>query len=478
MPTGRIPFVDRQRSGLESLAGGSPVAHNVVVDETGAAMRRPGLQVYSGATDSVVDSDGIGAITTTPDGKLWAVGGGALKANLYRVTSTGARMLTGRSPQLALASGSRPVLAKTEGLIVIAAGSRPQKIVLATEESAKLGGAPPRSTHIAAQSSRLISNNTDVQSRVNYSGIATGGATSGHEDWTAGSGTGGFFSAEARPDPVVAVAENTNELWVWGTTSVQVFVPDPQAVFAAATTREYGLLAPYSVINRDQQFAWFDHRRRFVVSDGRTYEVISTPIQRTLDELTIVTDCFGYRVHLGPVDVLVWTFPTDGRTFVFQSGLWGQWSGWDGNWTAFPALCHYQDPNTGKNLVGDGDGKISELSLSSETDRGSTIRAYVQTGFLNRDTDKVKHCQAVHIAMRRGETTGDTAPQAWVGFRDAPGASWRRIPVSLGSVGQREPVVTLRSLGTYRRREWYFEFSGSEQLALASATEEYEVGDT
>lgn len=480
MPTARIPFGPAQSSGNEALAGAGVVAHNVVLDGAGAVLRRPGIQASSLSVDAVIDSAGVEGIVTTPNQELWAVGAAVNgDRTIYRVTPGGFISVGGSfSPRL---NGTgRPVITQTEAIIVATAGAAPQKVDWVDEISDRLGGTPPNSTHIALQSSRLVSNNVDVQSRVNYSGIATGGAVAGHEDWDPGVGTGGLFSAEARADPVVALAENTNELYVWGTTSVQVFVPDGQFVFAAAATREFGLAAAYSVIKRDQQFAWLDHKRRFVVSDGRTYESISGPIQQTLDDMGTVSDCFGYRVHLGPVDALVWTFPSDGRTFVFHRGMWSQWSAWNSTtgWGQFPVTAHYQDPNTGRNLVGDSDGYVSELSMGVEADRGALIRAYIQTGFQGHGTEKRKHCRAVYVTLRRGETTSSVTPHCYVCFRDEPEAPWRKIPVSLGPAGARQPVVALRSLGTYRRRQWLFEFSGSEDLALVSAEEEFELGDT
>ena len=88
---------------------------------------------------------------------------------------------------------------------------------------------------------------------------------------------------------------------------------------------------------------------------------------------------------------------------------------------------------------------------------------------------KRKFCRAVYLSLKRGEVTGTTAPQASVSWRD-DGGEWRDpVPVSLGVSGDREIVYPLRSLGVYRRRQWRFEFSGSEELVLAGAEEDFET---
>jgi hypothetical protein len=66
-------------------------------------------------------------------------------------------------------------------------------------------------------------------------------------------------------------------------------------------------------------------------------------------------------------------------------------------------------------------------------------------------------------------------PQAFLRFRDGPGAWSDRIPVDLGASGERELVLRLPSLGVYRRRQWEFEYSGTEALVLVSAVEEFTV---
>jgi hypothetical protein len=238
-------------------------------------------------------------------------------------------------------------------------------------------------------------------------------------------------------------------------------------------------MAPYSVIKRDQAFAWFDDRRRFVLSDGRSVEVLSGAIQQTLDDMGTVSDCFGYRVHLGPIDCLVWTFPTDGRTFVYQMEAgWAQWSGWNtdtNNTKPFTVTAHHQRADTGLNVVGTSAGRVAALKSSAQDDLGDPIVARVDTGYLDRGTDRRKQCTALRLVLQREEPAGTEPAYVLVSWRDDGGPWGYPRRVSLGTSGYRGVVGQLRSLGVYRRRQWRFEFAGSEELVLASATEEFEV---
>lgn len=485
MPTAEISFANRQATGNQELAGAPGVAVNVVVDDTGSVRRRPGIAAIPGRFSGIVDPLGVTGLYETLGGSLYAIGGTPYFRSVYRVTG-GSTPIGSGTGDSTLAGIGRPVFAETQLLLAIAGGGAMQKIVLASDASSRIADDPPYASHVVANSSRLLGNiaqvdynNTFDKSVVRFSDIANGNNSyAGMEIWTEGLSTAGHFSAEANPDPVLAIAENTNEVFCFGTSSLQVFSPDPTAVYSPSTTKEIGCAAPYSVIKLNQEFAWFDNLRRFMLSDGRSELVLSDPIANTLDELETVSDCFGYRVVVGPIDAMVWTFPSDGRTFAFQkvSG-WAEWMGWSaGNWAAFSVLSHHlQFTGRHDNLVGTSGGRVGQLSLSAHTDFGEPINARVETGYLARGTDARKHCKCVRLALRRGQTAESTAPIAHLSWRDQPGPWSPPLEISLGSTGETEPVVELRSLGIYRRRQWRFEFSGSEALELVSVTEEYDV---
>lgn len=467
-----IPFAPQQATGLDELAGAGREAFNVVIDAAGSVRRRPGIEQWSTET---LPSE-IQAIHATVSGRVYALSGIGPVRDFYRVTPTGATHL----PGIDLIGDLTPCIAETESVLVFAAGNAPVKLRLDTEVTSNLGGPPPQASHVIAQSSRLLMNDTQLdKTKVYYSSPALGSSFAGFEEWN-GAGSSGFFTAESRPDPVVAIAENTNEAFVFGTTTVQVWSPNERTVFFPTSTREHGLIAPYSLVKVEQTFFYLDHRRRFVLGDGREAQVISQPIQRTLDEMETVADCIGFRVQLGPVDAVCWHFPTDGRTFVFQKEAgWGQWSGWldpENNLAPLTIRSATHNPLTNESLVGLEDGKVGVFKTAATTDLGARIIARVTTGFINRGTDSRKHCQKVRIAMRRGESVGSgDGPQAWLKWRDRPGDWEASIPIALGNSADREIVLEFPSLGVYRRREWQFEFSGTDDLVLTAASEEFEV---
>lgn len=497
MPTEPIPFANLQESGFEELAGASPVAMNVVVDGKGCVRRRPGISPYAGAplfgggsVVSVIDSNGLSGVHMALNGELFAVGAAGAERPIYKVTSGGSSAIGGGVAPAGLRGTGRPVFAETELLIAVAGGEALEKIVKTstyfTLSASRVAGTPaPVASHVVANNLRLLGNDvlTD-RTKVRFSDVASGDTSyAGNEVWSLGGvGTSGYFTAEANPDPVVALYGVQNEVMVFGSSTTQVFQPDAQLTYAAVATIDVGMTAPYSFVKGDREVYWLDNQRRLVISDRRGFQSLSDPIQRTLDDIETISDCYGYRVSMGFLDVPVWSFPSDGRTFVYQKGIgWGQWSGWSdttNNWTPFVVTALTTPADASVNIVATSTGSIGQLDFDANTDLGDRINAYVMTGYLNHKTENYKQCDCVRVTLRRGTATTTPGPQAFFYFRDREGPWSDAIPIDFGSSGDTETTLTFHSLGTYRRRQWKFEFSDTAvALALVAFVEDFTISD-
>jgi hypothetical protein len=346
-------------------------------------------------------------------------------------------------------------------------------------EMSFLGGCPPLASHVFTNSSRILANDTQLdQTKIRYSDISQGIVDfSGHETWDPSPGAAGFFTAEARSDYIVACAENTNDLFLFGTTSLQLFAPDSSVVFAPSITREAGCIAPYSVAKYDDKYAFLDHQTRFVTSDGRQWDDVGGAVQATLNELSNPEECYTYRFDESFADCLVLRFETDQETLVLQPGIgWSRWATYDeatGAFTMFPVLCHHMRSDGGLNVVGLEDGTIRTLSLDNLTDLGEPIVAFVSTGFIDRDTDNLKQSVAVHLTFKRTPELSHGV-SCYLEYRDELSDEWTSIEIDLGvEDGDLTPMVTLRSLGIYRRRQWRFRWANSAGLFLVRASETF-----
>lgn len=486
MPSAPIRFGNVQGSSFEELGGASPVAMNVLTDGTGTVRRRPGI------TNTIaVDPNGLDGVFVTQDGTRYAVGsgGGAPFRAIYRMTGAGPIQISGLGGSNALSGSGRPVFAETEQMLTIAGGAWIHRVDFGTDLCVPLSTQAPMATHVAANSLRLLANNLDSTSRnmVNYSDAPNDAMPMGSQyvRWTPGDkyfdptgteqfSTAGEFGAEAKPDWVVAVYEDSAEIFVFGREILEIWAADPTNVYSRVTAREYGCSAPYSVIRTDAAFAWIDHARRIVTGDGRSIQVISDPIKGALDSMASVADAYGFRMITGPYDAMVWTFPSDGRTLCYQPQAgWSQWSGWDGqNWTLMPITSRAFDSTNAVDVVALRTGKVGELDLLASDDDGQMIRAFVRTGFDDKKTSRRKKCNNVRLTLRRGQSQRE-GTLASLCYRDDLGDWSDPIYIDLGLSGDSFPVVQFNGLGHYRTRQWQFEFTGREPLSLVSAVEDY-----
>lgn len=528
MPVAPIPFGPSLETSSEPISGASSEAYNVILDARGTLRKRPGLVAYTGvAPATAVDASGVLGLYLTEakvahtsgthtvsgmhPGVLYAVGatvnasGGGHNAgrNVYRIAGGSATLVgTGASDQDRLATPAaiattrypRPVFAETEALLVIAGGAEVGKVDIRPEtfsapnfttnadyqEMSFLGGCPPLASHIFGNSSRLSANDTQLdQTKLRFSDISQGIVDfSGHETWSPSPGSAGFYTAEARPDSIVAAYENTNDIYVFGRTSLQLFSPDTSVTFAPSVTREVGCLAAYSPVKVDDRFVWLDHLTRIIISDGREWEDVGKPVQATLDDLATPSDCYGYRFTESFADCVVFRFESDSETLVLQPGIgWCRWalhSAGTDSFTMFPVVSHVLRQDGGLNVVGLSDGTIRLLTLDAETDLGAAIVAYSRTGFLDRESNNRKQTTAVHLALKR-EPELSRNVVCYLEWRDDLSSEWNEVAIELSADdGDLSPVIPLYSLGVYRRRQWRFRFPDSKGLFLVKATETFE----
>lgn len=528
MPTAVIPFGPTLETSGEPISGASSEAFNVILDTRGVLRKRPGLVAYTGVApatavdaagvlglylteERVAHTSGTPTVSGTHPGVLYAVGatvnaagGGHNRGrNVYRIAGGVATLVgTGAADEDRLATPAaiattrfpRPVFAETEALLVIAGGAEIGKVDIRPEtfsapnfttnadyqEMSFLGGCPPLASHVLGNSSRILANDTQLdQTKLRYSDISQGIVDFiGHETWNPSPGSAGFFTAEARPDSIVACAENTNDIFVFGRTSLQLFSPDTAVTFAPSITREVGCLAAYSPTKVDDRYVWLDHLTRFVISDGREWEDVGGPIQATLDALTAPDECYGYRFTESFADCVVFRFETDEETLVLQPGIgWCRWAQYDAatdSFTMFPVLSHHLRQDGGLNVVGLEDGTIRLLTLDAETDLGEPIVAYSRTGFLDRESSNRKRTTAVHLTFKR-EPALSRDVVCYLEYRDDLSDEWTEIAIELSADdGNLDPVVPLYSLGVYRRRQWRFRFPSAKGLFLVRASETFD----
>lgn len=460
-----------QVSGVDSL---SPAASSVVnweVDEASINRPRPGLATYS--TTGLGTSPVIGlarwstyTILVTEDRKLWAINDTfpSLAAALSDATS--ATQLEGTA---------RPVFAVGEQSVFVTGGGRIQYWNPSLGMSAALSSSP-KCTHVCAIGQRLVTN------------VTTDATTIGTYQWSdIGEGAWGTWpgantaNAEARPDAIRAVSENTSELYLFGTETLQVhgIGADPTFPFEQISAINVGLAAPYAFTRLDSEFALLDNRLRLVVSDGRTAEPVSDAIQKDLRGLSTISDCWMYREDRGQYSLLVVRFPSERRSFVYDLKA-KRWTERDYYATPFhadwPVSAHVYWPTRNYHLFGSSltAAGLLRLDESSRADIDGPLICERTTGWQDFGSGNRKRSARVKVIMRRGTATQGATPGALelrVQNDEGPWSTWKQV-----SVGVPDDYAQARDLfglnGVFRRRRYGIRYSSTEDMSLVSVQDD------
>lgn len=450
-----------QVSTADTMSPATSVVRNWQMDVAGVNRMRPALVAYT--TTGLGSSPLIGlyrwknfVVGVAADRTIWALEDSAPTAWVALSDATAATKL---------ANTKRPVFAEDASDLFIAGGGAIQKWT-GTGLTARLGGSSPTDvTHIVNVAQRLVATTAANPSRVLWSDLGDGSDST----WGALS----FASAEARPDVLVAIGENTAELTLWGKTTTETWgvSVDPLIPYQRVTAINIGMSAPYSAVRFDNYYLWLDHTRRFVKSDGRGYEVVSEAIAKDLRSLTTVSDCWGYREDTDLGGVIVWVFPTDGRTFAFEytSKKWQERNYYtapsNGAW---PVSCHAYWDATNLNIVGTTTGAaVYKLDTTARTDLGGTMVAERITGWQDFGTRNQKRSSRVKVVMRRGTATlGGTDGQLEVAVAN-DGGGWSNFkPLTTGQPGDQQMDRDLHFGGIFTYRRYWIRYSGSDDMSL------------
>lgn len=460
-----------QVSGVDSLSPAPSSVVNWEVDEAGINRPRPGLASYT--TTGLGTSPVIGmerwknyVVMVTADRKLWAISDGNPTVVLPLSDSTTATQLEGMR---------RPVFAIGELYIYVTGGGRIQRWSSALLLSEVLS-ASPNCTHVASIGQRLVANvddNATLSGSYQWSDIGEGV----FDVWPAAN----VANAEARPDPIQAISENTSELYLFGSETLQVhgIGSDPTFPFEQASTVNIGLAAPYAYARMDSDFALLDSRLRLAISDGRSVEPISDAIQKDIRQFTTISDCWMYREERGQYSLLVVRFPTERRTFVYdlKAKKWTERDYYVAPFHGdFPVGAHVYLPGLNYHLYGSslGAGGLLRLNESSRQDITGALICERTTGWQDFGTGNRKRSSRVKVTMRRGTAAQGATPGALelrVQNDDSPWSTWKQV-----SVGVPNDYAQTRDLfgcnGIFRRRRYGIRYSNTEDMSLVSVQDD------
>jgi len=289
-----------------------------------------------------------------------------------------------------------------------------------------------------------------------------------------------FASAEGAPDLIAAINVDQRELWVFGTSTIEVWYNAGTANFPFARIQgafnELGCLAPYSVAKLDNTLFWLgnDARGYGVVyrAEGYRGKRVSThPIEFAIQSYGDVSNALAYTYQQEGHAFYVLIFPTVDKTWVFDvaTGAWHERAGFEnGYFTRHRSNCQMNFQS--ETIVGDYlNGNLYVFDLDYYTDNDAVqkwVRSWraLPTG-VNNLKRTAQHSLQLDCESGVGTNTGQAQdPQVMLRWSDDGGHTWSNEHwVSVGKIGAYYQRAIWRRLGmTVKLRDRVYEISGTD----------------
>ena len=305
-----------------------------------------------------------------------------------------------------------------------------------------------------------------------------------------------FATAVGSPDGVAAVEASHRELWVFGTSSVEVWYYVDSDVFPFMRIQgayaELGCAAPYSVAKLDNGLYWLgaDARGFGIVYRNQGYSgvrISTHAIEYAIQGYGNIEDAVGYTYQQEGHAFYVLNFPTANATWVYDvsTGAWHERAGFiNGNFTRHRANCQCTFDYT--TVVGDYEnGNIYAFDLDVYADNGATqkwLRSWraLPTG-QNNLKRTAQHGLQLECESGVGLITGQGSdPEVMLRWSDDGGHTWSNERwAKMGTVGEYGRRVYWRRLGmTLKLRDRVYELSGTDPVKIALTGVELLVSPT
>lgn len=471
-----IPFIQKSYSNVDPIVLDQLAVEtaNVYLDDLGYLVSRPGLTLRNRLGSNHPSCgmywwERLNVIVTASDGRLFTEDE---FGNITELTNTDL-----------LEPNQRIVCADNGDYLVVCNGGR----MLYTQGAAgdaqyvSDSDAPDQVSYVAFLDNYILAN--QIGTGRFYYAVFTGAPT----DWNPVD----VYSAEYNPDNIIALWVQNNYITIVGTQSIEFWVDDGVSPFTrlggGALSR--GGMSPYSSLLVNEDFYFFDFRRRFCRLDGLQPVTLSTPYDRLFQTLTNVEDCFMYYntvIGRNWIDIF---FPTDGVSFRYdiQLDTWYVLSTFNsalGEAQMFIGNSYCYARNWNKHILGSWQtDKIYEMAEAYTDDAGTPIIANYISGFLDKGIPaQKKRCYRLDLRIKTGEGIGpthDDVPYARFRYQDVlkdgtlVWSNWRYIP--LNQEGDRGFLVTIRDLGSYWIRQYQIQNANPIKFIVGKVTEGYDV---
>lgn len=313
-----------------------------------------------------------------------------------------------------------------------------------------------------------------------------------------------FASAESNPDKLLAILSSQEMLWLFGTTSTEVWYDsgDPNFPFARVQggTIQFGLAAARTPVRFYNTVAWLGRNEQgkgvVYMANGLQPARISThALEQEMARYPTIEDATGYTYQQDGHEFYVLNFPSANKMGNSQTVVGATWV-----YDAITQLWHERAYTGsrglerhrgeihveafGNHIVSDWKtGTLYIMDRFALNDAGKSITRIRSTPFI---ADELKNIffSKLTLDMRMGvgadgQLLGAPEPQCMLQWSDDGGNTWsNEYWISLGAIGATLKRAIWRRLGRSRQRVFRFTITDDCQIAINDAYIEVQEGSS
>jgi hypothetical protein len=276
-----------------------------------------------------------------------------------------------------------------------------------------------------------------------------------------------FATAEGNPDDLLRVWVDHQQLWLIGSSSMEVWSDTGAALFPferlPGAVIDRGTAAAASVAKLADTFAWLGDDLIVYRAEGYQPVRISThPVEQAIAGYSAVSDAIAFSYSMDGHSYYVLTFPTALATWVYDAST-GLWHERDSRVSAasigrWRATCYAKA--YGKHLIGDySTGTVWELSTSVYAEASESLVRTIQCPPLYSEGKRAfMYSLEVDMEVGVGLASGQGSdPMVMLQWSDDGGRTWSAeitagMGTSIGAIGEYRTRVTFNRLGSFRQR--------------------------
>jgi hypothetical protein len=336
--------------------------------------------------------------------------------------------------------------------------------------------APILATQVAYLNLKFIANNPETNQFL----FTDVNPDSGFQEFDYWSSADNPLTAESRGDDLAVIEQYLQELNIWGTQSLEIWVDDgvTPLISIPQGASEAGIEAPYSVKQvSDKIFALvvIDGIRHVVRMDGRTPTIISEPIAQVIASYGTVSDAIGQSITVNGISIYLLQFPSAGKTWAYdlKSDSWVPWGTWnekDGIMEQFIGQHSCFVKTWNKHLIMSRvDGRIFELDFGTNTDGDAPTKSYRRTIWEEHGRASRKRSDRLKLKVKTGSTINGALYLRWA---DDGSEEWSNyMEIELGPIGKRDFIIDLPQMGMYESRRYEISITDDAELVFLWANE-------